>query len=436
MSAFETLDQLYIAILSSAPRQSQLIQILCAVVHFQLTVGDIDQLFGLEEGETRLLLRALHSVLNVPPDDKDKIFSHHASFVEFLGNLDRSSNFCVGTLDCQRSLALSLLQFYAGPFERSELHVFRHLISFIVSLPPSAELFPLIGSINPEYIFDGAANLYNGELASIASWLKKSPSTPTDVIQLWEDYVFIFDLFIEGRLPKGLSVRHVVSPSPELVRVLVSLQVLFHPLEKLPATLDLTWTDLRTTLCSLRPKLVGDIHALPICQPQAAHSWAARDLALHLIRKMVKNHIDTKVNSVAAPHAVLLYSGHSFFSTLEAYTRSQYDLGRDISLLVRLSPPCLVLYRELWSIPPSVIWSSRPSGYKLIHHVSKWLESFPDSTMELITFWKQAADPAPWHLSPFNTGPIFWEDQWCLRVKDYNAMIARLHLPSNLRFPL
>ncbi|KAJ6479126.1 hypothetical protein C8R45DRAFT_933905 [Mycena sanguinolenta] len=146
-SAFDTLDQLYMTILSSTLRQSQLIPILCAIVHFKLAAGDIDKLFGLAEGETRLLLRSLHSVLDVPSEDEDEdpIASHHASFVDFLRNPDRSGNLCFG------------------------------------SVPPAvlrsavAELFPLIGSINPDYIFHPSAYRYeadDGALASVASWLK------------------------------------------------------------------------------------------------------------------------------------------------------------------------------------------------------------------------------------------------------------------------
>ncbi|KAJ7805837.1 hypothetical protein B0H14DRAFT_2382365, partial [Mycena olivaceomarginata] len=119
--AFDALDQLYMAILTSAPRQSELIPILCAIFHFELAAHSIDQLFGLAEGETRLLLRGLHSVLDVPSDDKDRISSHHASFGDFLSNPARSGNFCVSTLNCRISLARSFLQFHAGPFQRNHI---------------------------------------------------------------------------------------------------------------------------------------------------------------------------------------------------------------------------------------------------------------------------------------------------------------------------
>ncbi|KAF7372936.1 Nacht and wd40 domain-containing protein [Mycena sanguinolenta] len=175
-SPFEVLDQLYLTILASARRQSELIQILCAIVIFRLVPRTINQLFGLAQGETRLILRGLHSVLNIPWDDEDETVSHHASFLEFLNNHDRSSNLCVGILNNQISLARSLLQVYARPFQCNNIHFLSRLIRFIVSLPPSdavAELCPLIGSINPDYIFHPEEyQLEYDYFEDIVSWLK------------------------------------------------------------------------------------------------------------------------------------------------------------------------------------------------------------------------------------------------------------------------
>ncbi|KAF7372904.1 NACHT domain-containing protein [Mycena sanguinolenta] len=442
-SAFDTLDQLYITILGSAARQSELIPILCAIVNFQLGAGQIDQLFGLEEGETWLLLRGLHSVLSVPKHDEDTIVSHHASFVDFLNNPDRSGNFCVGILSCRISLARSLLQYYAGPFRRYRVSALSNLIRFVVLLPPGAlaELFTLLGSLNPDYILDPKEykSRYH-DSKSIVAWLKNSPSAPADVIQLWEDYAFILSIDKMPWSAEGLSVKQNVSPSLELLPILLSMGFLRLPLWELPITLDLTWTDLRATLCSLRLKLAGNEHVLPVHRLQTALHSVARDLALNLIRKMVKNHIDTAggLNPAASRHVVLLYKHNLSMDNLkEAYRKSQYYLGRDIAYLVRLSPACPVLYRELWYIPPSEIWSSLPSGNTLIHHVSKWLESFPDLTMELITFWQQAVpDPELCREGLFSASTEFLEKNWCQYVRHYNFLIAGLNLPDNLKIIL
>ncbi|KAF7372914.1 NACHT domain-containing protein [Mycena sanguinolenta] len=435
-SAFGALDQLYITILSSAPRQSQLIQVLCTIVHLRLKVCDIDQLFGLAEGETRLILRGLHSVLDIPQDDEHQILSHHASFLDFLKNPDRSGDFCVSQIDAARIL----LHYYGGPLQRRRLCLLSSMINLIVSLPPRdevAELFPLIGSINPDWIFDPVRNVLRyDDVKSIISWLQNSPSVPTNVIQLWEDYAFMLSIDNMHRYGNiAPFVKHIVSPSPELLRILLSMGFISWGIWELPTILDLTWTDLRTTLCSLRSQLVGDDHALPIHQPQVDYPWVARDLALHLIRMMVKNHIDTDggVDPSASRGAVLLYNTYSTVGNLEeAYIISQNGLGCDISLLVRLSPPCSVLYRELWSIPTSDVWSSLPSGNVLIHHVSKWLESFPDSTNELITSWQQAA-AQDGHYRITRDLDQDVENYWRYRVETYNDKIVGLHLPDSLK---
>ncbi|KAJ6471530.1 hypothetical protein C8R45DRAFT_1218108 [Mycena sanguinolenta] len=441
-SAFDTLDQLYKTILSSAPRQSEIIPILCAIFDFELAVPyHIDQYFGLADGETQLLLRGLNSVIDVPFSATGGISSHHASFGDFLKNPDRSSNFCVSTLNRRISLARSFLQFCAGPFQREHVSLLSRLIRFIVLLPPSGavvELFPLIGSIDPDYIFHPEEyRSREAQFEEIITWLKNNPSAPSDVILLWEEYTFMVSIDSIHGNTRGPSVEHIISPSPELLRILVGLVRWYLP--KLRTRLDLTWSDLRSTLCSLQPKFLPDEYVL-IHQPDTVYPWAARDLALQLIRKMVKNHIDTDggVNPSASRDAVSQYNGKPYFPNLEqAHIESQHDLASDISYFVRLSPPCPALYRELWSIPPSEIWSSWPSGNKLIHNVSEWLESFPDSTMELITFWQQAVpDDNHYRGSIYDPGPDFWEQDWFDRATSYNSIIEKLHLPDSLKFPL
>ncbi|KAF7325368.1 NACHT domain-containing protein [Mycena sanguinolenta] len=443
-SPFEVLDQLYLTILGSARRQSELIQIICAIVNFRLVPRSIDQLFGLAQGETRLILRGLHSVLNIPRDAEHEIRSHHASFLDFLNNPGRSGNFCVATFNCRIGLARTLLRFYAGPFQRANGFNLSNLIHFIVSLPPSnfavAELLPLIGSINTDYIFDPKEYPPPSEdhFRLIVKWLQNSPLAPTDVIQLWEDYAFMFSIDTSQWLPEDLYVKHIVEPSPEILRILLSIGLLYYRLRELPIKLDLTWTNLRTALCSLRPKLVGDEHGVHIAQPQTASPWAARDLALQLIRRMVKNHIDTDggANPSACRDALLYKDNYLVRSLEQAYTSAQYGFGCNIAYLVRLSPPCLVLYRELWSIPPSEIWSCPSwltSDDKLIHHVSKWLESFPDPTMELITFWQQAM---PDRDSTRKPSPERLERDWHQRVGYYNDAIVKLHLSDSCKIIL
>jgi hypothetical protein len=101
------------------------------------------------------------------------------------------------------------------------------------------------------------------------------------------------------------------------------------------------------------------------------------------------------------------------------------------------------------------MWSFPTSGYGLIHHVSRWLEvghnnvfgsnslmfplfqTFPEPTMELITFWQRVTpDPkyARWRQID-NPGPEIEEKHYRGRVRKYNDIIVRLHLPDSLKMP-
>ncbi|KAJ6471556.1 hypothetical protein C8R45DRAFT_1165385 [Mycena sanguinolenta] len=390
-SAFDPLDQLYMTILSAAQRQSQLIPILCAIFDFELAVPcHIDQSFGLADGETQLLLRNLNSVIAVPFSAAGKISSHHASFGDFLKNPDRSGDFCVGTLNRRITLARSLLQFYTGPAQRKNFyHLFR-LIGFIILLPPSdavAELFPLIGSINPDHIFDpGEYQSRYRYFRGIVRWLKKTPSVPAALIQLWEDYAFMFS----------------IDTTPD-----TSSHPLSYPV--------LNFSAFSITLCALRPKVVGDKHVLPVPQPQAVYAWAARDMALQFSRKMVKNHIDTDggVNPGACRDTVWMYNAYSYIRNLEeAYTDTQLS---DCPLLA------------LHCIASSGL--SHLPKYGLLGPAS-----FPDSTMELITFWQQAVPDAQLcRICTFNPDLDVEEREWRDRVELYNDTIVRLNLPDSLK---
>ncbi|KAF9077705.1 hypothetical protein BDP27DRAFT_1413400 [Rhodocollybia butyracea] len=204
-SAFEALDQLYISILSTAliAKQPQLIPMLCALSNFDLPPYFLDRLLGVENGESRLFLRGLHSVFEVPPEEQEKeslgpISAHHASFYDFLHDPKRSQNFYVGGLPDRMDLARSILRLYAHefpedydwntPYSRSPIIGWPH---FIATLPPSAELLPLVQSVHLNYITE----LHKDSLKTMLTWMRKSHPAPEDVIQLWEDYEYFF--FIE-----------------------------------------------------------------------------------------------------------------------------------------------------------------------------------------------------------------------------------------------
>ncbi|KAJ7920873.1 hypothetical protein B0H13DRAFT_1605006 [Mycena leptocephala] len=101
---FAALDQLYIQILSAVPARfrSRLRDILHGAVmcHLELSPDQFDRLLELEPGDVQLILRGLHSVLDIPsysdpdePPDSRAISVYHASFLDFLQDQHRSSIF-------------------------------------------------------------------------------------------------------------------------------------------------------------------------------------------------------------------------------------------------------------------------------------------------------------------------------------------------------
>ncbi|KAF7364214.1 putative nwd2 protein [Mycena sanguinolenta] len=321
-SAFDLLDQLYVTILNSAPRQSELVPILVAIVNFEVSPEEIDQLFRLAEGDTRLRLRGLHSLLIVPSNKTDRISSHHASFLDFLDNPGRSGTFCVGTLNHRIDLARCVLETYVVPHEDTNGFWSRFLnfdlMPFINSLPPSAavaELLPLIGTMDPGCVF---ASTPSDVPRSMLEWLKKIPSALPDLLKLWEDYECMasFEATILWKSPIHPSVKRILACSPEFRHIFVSLVVFqqcgYCKLLKLRDRLDLTWTEMRTFICGLSSNVASDEHGLSA----SAVRTAFRGAALQCIRKMVKNQLDIGGR---------VYSGASRDAAWESFGKRQID---------------------------------------------------------------------------------------------------------------
>ncbi|KAF8155127.1 hypothetical protein K438DRAFT_359121 [Mycena galopus ATCC 62051] len=252
-SAFDPIDRLYMTILCSAPRQAQLIPVLCAISHFHLHPDTVDQLCELAPGDTRLVLRGLHSVLEVPeePDDDEfpTINTHHASFLVFLKNERRSQQFYVGRLHHRMDLSRAILKLCAGRYQHLN-DAEEDLIPFLISLPSSTELLALIQVMNPDYIFGWGPPLVN----SLLPWLKAIPSVPPEFINLGEDYAYILELVKAARRyweepdMALFSGQHIVSMVPELLPTLVAIvlgDVVNEPLRHIRAVLGITWEKFR-----------------------------------------------------------------------------------------------------------------------------------------------------------------------------------------------
>ncbi|KAJ7889777.1 hypothetical protein B0H14DRAFT_2690933 [Mycena olivaceomarginata] len=191
-SPLDTLDQLYTQILSSVPQRNRakLCDVLCV------------------PGDAQLILRCLHSVLDIPSDSLyshwDVIHVHHASFFDFLRDPQRSSVFHVGPGSQYQQIG-SLgspgvsYQHDDREINRADNHVAWQLthepgwIHYLVSIPPSAELVPSLELVNPDFLWyrSNGERFDKNNVAQLIIWLKEIQPPPTDLIQRWEDYSFM-----------------------------------------------------------------------------------------------------------------------------------------------------------------------------------------------------------------------------------------------------
>ncbi|KAF8184281.1 hypothetical protein K438DRAFT_1117481 [Mycena galopus ATCC 62051] len=201
------------------------------------------------------------------------------------------------------------------------------------------------------------------------------------------------------------SDRHSVSGVPELLSIIVAvlLGCVMNPsLRHLRAVLGITWQKLREIICSFGPNVAGGatisrVRFVDVSFPEA-HPWptVTRDLVrrhIHLIKSNEAGNLPEEINI--------------------------YSLLWALPFLVRASPPCHEIYRDLWSIGPILPLL----GYNMqefIYHVSKWVESFSDPTLELIAFWRQCMSSAEkaYNVTDYSLGDSqAWEHDWGQRIQ-------------------
>ncbi|KAJ7438413.1 hypothetical protein B0H11DRAFT_2358649, partial [Mycena galericulata] len=123
-SPFHALDQLYHQILGLVPHdfRPQLLGILAAIrSEFELRFCEIEQLLDLQPGDVCLILRDLHSVIDIP-DEEDQLVAHHASFLDFLDDPSRSSQFYAGSPQCRTALVHQILKALSSSHDDPFLH--------------------------------------------------------------------------------------------------------------------------------------------------------------------------------------------------------------------------------------------------------------------------------------------------------------------------
>ncbi|KAJ7444543.1 hypothetical protein B0H11DRAFT_437643 [Mycena galericulata] len=280
-SPFDMLDQLYIHTLSDVPLDSRprLLQILVIInsdslLSFSPSFSKVEQFLELCPGDVRLVLRNLHSVINVPDKDSDNFHNitvHHASFLDFLRDPARSGPFYIGgfqhCMDLLRYIFKALAhkcdytsQTHIGHYSWNlALSVFQ--LKYISSAQLPRDFLPLLLNINPDFLFYGLEE----ETRQYFAWFNLGADLP-----LWNDYQFMLQCEeVWWACSKELTTeqdsrnhREVWSQvSPQLIRILRAFMVfpegticiLFH----LHHFLDLSWDEMRAIICPLRA-LVGE----------------------------------------------------------------------------------------------------------------------------------------------------------------------------------
>ncbi|KAF7356259.1 NACHT domain-containing protein [Mycena venus] len=201
---FRALNELYTQILSGVPQASRahLIHIFAiCMAKLNVRLSQIEQLLELKPGDVPLMLRDLHSIVELPPDDSSgTITVHHASLLDFLADPLRSGAFHVGSLQQRIDLAQLILK--ACACTQNDLsynynsHVAWQLLpdafTYLTALPSSADVLFNLKLLNPDFLFCRTYAAHCDSAAkSVIQWLRTFRPLPEDLIRRWEDYHFM-----------------------------------------------------------------------------------------------------------------------------------------------------------------------------------------------------------------------------------------------------
>ncbi|KAF8187281.1 hypothetical protein K438DRAFT_2019536 [Mycena galopus ATCC 62051] len=427
-SPFHTIDELYRHILNGVPItfRPQLLTILTVIgARSEFTVSHIERLLEFPSGEVRLVLRDLHSVIKLPPTDDHPWFNavHHLSFLDFLNDRSRSGPFHVDRSQCQTSLARRILkafEFHNGDSFLTARNVTCSPTAFrdVISAEPSPDLLPLVRLLNPFFLFCPLDKSDPGVVSQrVLEWLKKFNPPPEDLIQLWEDYVFMesWDTLCDdpgsSKKPQSTTFNDALAQaSPQSIRVLYVSKLflnvsalLGYRLARIHLLLGLSWGELRAAVACLRG-LLGD-NAIPV-------------------HKLMNFNSDAVFLQSLDSSSLLLDLAKGSLRAMQATSdgRSSLDWGADgCGFFIRSCPPSHELLHNVSEIrlprdPPGQghDWYNSPRPADL-HNILQWLkiQTFPESPAALITrlehSLKVSMEPIRW---PQMYGVDELERQW------------------------
>ncbi|KAJ7804339.1 hypothetical protein B0H14DRAFT_2527353 [Mycena olivaceomarginata] len=414
-SPFAALDALYRQILCAIPETPNLVPILRVIRHFILWSDQIEELLGLESGDVELALRDLHSVISY-------IYSPsfiHASFGDFLDDPSRAGGFYIRDAAGLEGLARLLLTELGYMFEDPDKNRTPLLAPFLwdgvesrlKQVAPSEDLVHLIRAINLDFIFGSSSTM-----DAVLSWLQRVEPPPNDLVQIWEEYVF----FCSTGIVKGfepLSEQQSARLMDQLAECPMLLRI-FHAyvwadkdsvyLREMRFLLNVSWDELRATLCCLRP-------IFPDGLPR-----------LLTLSRFIHNSM-TNPSTWRANISIDLASGYIRVRKLvEKGDLPEYLWGRWIQWgrFIRGSPCSAELLSSIKEfVPPEVpYYLHTVHGEEECHDVIQWLKSFPEPPLEEIRRWEMLfleEQRNSCERNPVYQPPNDYDERW----RKYNARL-------------
>ncbi|KAJ7878781.1 hypothetical protein B0H14DRAFT_1628944 [Mycena olivaceomarginata] len=190
------------------------------------------------------------------------------------------------------------------------------MVNAISQIPPLAEFVPLIGRINPDFIFSTASD---GMPEQILSLLKNIGNPPADLVELWEDYRYMCYTGTPSRQRTVYVLGVDRSTSGDTVRLL-DIHVL----------LDVSWNDLRAAICSLRPIIGEDEAKILALSRFAAEHFSSPSLVATLSLDLARGYIRLQRRIASGQKPSYLWPYQIMWSVLVRSSPHSPELLQDI----------------------------------------------------------------------------------------------------------
>ncbi|KAJ7085034.1 hypothetical protein C8R44DRAFT_721720 [Mycena epipterygia] len=393
-SPLVALDQLYTQILSAVPGWPRILRILTVIAaEFDLTVHHIEELLELKAGNVELALRGLHSLVAIRFSDYDNgdiVTLHHASFLDFLNDPTRSGLFYINSQH-RSALARQILKAFSYKYEDPSLnqsgpvgsYLRNEAFKFIISVKPAPDLVSLLQSFNPDFLF--GFMLYTAHrtiMDGVLACLKEIHPCPQGLFELWEDYAFMLQCDYAWSPPRShvTSYDHdygeILSQAPsQLLKILHACTITNvsdsqSSLVRTHFLLDLSWNELRKSICPLRDimdtydgkldKLLTYASDPDFCPKPASIFWELSRGCLCVMRSMLDHKLP--------------------------WNFRWNVVGDKWGSVLRSCPPCDDMLRDLRELEFASAGTSLFENTYLddFHNILQWLKTFPDPPHDLI----------------------------------------------------